>query len=145
MPFSNPQDAVDAMMSQFKTAWDAQSGTVPPVIYDDNLDDKPPTGEWVRVMAQHNISRATVIGNTRFRRGGLLTIVIYAVPGDGGVRRRALGLVALHAVQGKNSAPDGVWYRNAAYRDAGQEGEWSKGIVQANFEYDEALPRPGLP
>lgn len=133
------------MMAQFKTAWDSQSGEAPPVIYDDNLDDKPPSGEWVWAMVQHNTSRATVIGNTRFRRGGLITFTIHTVAGDGRTRNRDLGLVALHAIQGRNSAPDGVWYRNATYRDAGQEGNWSKGIVQATFEYDEALPRPALP
>lgn len=145
MPYTSYADAEDAMLTQFKTAWDAQSMPVPTVIYDDTLEDPPDGGtEYARVYVRNNIARASAIGNTRFRHWGILFVEVYTKPGDGKARNQELGMVVVHAFQGKNTGPDGVWYRDVSYREQGQDKGYFKGIVQAAFQWDEALPRPGL-
>lgn len=133
--------ARDEIVTVFKTAWDAITPPVPPVIYADVESDPPKDAtSWAAVQVLHQISGQATLGesgNRRFRREGLVVVKIYTKAGDGLATNDLLSKVALNAFEGKTSASGSVWFRNVRMQEGGQDGDWQISTVMADFEYDE--------
>lgn len=142
MTFSSISLAREAIATLFKTAWDAQVGDIPVVVYDD-FDTEIPGEDtpWVRFVIRHSIfEQATLandVGSRRFRRFGIVAVQIYTPPGSGMTEPYKFAKVALDAFEGQSTSPDGVLFRNVRVNEEGQEGPWFKTSVFADFEYDE--------
>jgi hypothetical protein len=128
-------------MALFKTAWDAQGGTIPLVFYQDTVTDIPKDGSaWAKISVLHqNGGQATLgeVGNRTFRREGLVIVEIHSPFGEGLANGDLLSKVALDAFEGNTTASGEIWFRNARLSEIGQDGDWHISTVMVDFEYDE--------
>lgn len=149
MSVTSPDIARDEILTRFKTDWDAltpavNGGTVPPVQYDNVIQDNPPPGEpappWARVTVRHTnpgLESFGPIGGTRRReRFGLVTVQIFTKVGPGLLLADLLSKIARDSFEGK-STPSGVWFRNVRINEIGKSGSsWQTNVV-GEFVYDE--------
>ncbi len=141
MPIASIAVARDAIVSTFKTAWDAQTPPVPQLLFDDVRDEIPAaTSPWARIQVRHNVSQqatlAGEVGNRRFRRFGIVTVQIFT-PGDGGLTDSdKFTKVALDAFEGQNTGGDAIEFRNARINEIGEDGPWFQANVISEFTYD---------
>jgi len=131
-------EAKDAILTVFKTVWDAYPGT-PVAIYPDIPGD-PPTTEvlWARATVQHatgaQTSLASDIGTRRFTATGFLWVQVFAPTGDGS----SAALTAAQAiVNAYRVARLAVLFRDVGLIEMGRDGAFSRVDVKANFEYDD--------
>ena len=146
MAFTSITDARDAILSHFKTAWDAQTSPVPTVYYAGtragNEDLPNQTSPWVRISVAHAISgQATLggVGNRRFRKVGTVTIEVRTpIERNGLTSNDRYVKVAVDAFEGESTVSGGgtVWYRNVSAVEIGADGSWWLSNVTADFEYD---------
>ena len=124
-------------MAPLKAIVDAQSLYA---VYDDTKKPIPQDGdtEWVRIKVGHRRgTRASAgrrsDGKARHTQAGLLFIEIYT-PKDDGLERSDV-LCALFAESLRTS--DGpVWYGDVTAVEEGDDGNWYRADVIAEFEYD---------
>lgn len=142
MPFSTIAAIRDTIYTTFKVAWDAQTPPIPVVVYGNDVrSDAPTTGSspWVKAVVTFNdSSQATLggIGARRFRRYGIFTAGVRTPVGDGQDAADAYMQALYDAFEGKESAPDGVWFRRARQYDDGREGAWLLTTFLVEFEAD---------
>ena len=141
MPFSSLTAARNAILIHFKTAWDAQTPPIPPVIYDDVAQEPPADGSvWVRVSVKHSANGQQTLGaqgNRRFGRIGIVVVQVFTPYGGGLTANDIFAKVAVDAFEGKSTAPDAVTFSNVRSNEIGQSGDWFQTNVIAEFEYDE--------
>ena len=140
MPVTDEATAVDLMLTHFKTAWDAQGGTVPPVVYENTPGDPPKDGSpYVKVFVRHFDSRQATLarpGGRRFRKAGILTFEVYSRVGVGVTADANYAKVIRGAFEGSTTAPDGIWFRNARKIEQGVRADMWLEDVLVDFEYD---------
>lgn len=144
MPETSITTARDAILSLFKTAWDAQGAPIPPVEYGDvrPFSDYDADDEWVWVSVQHNEGNQATLGGTgnrRFRREGVVRIEIFTPMGEGRTRADILAEEAVSAFEGQATALDGVWFRHVRIQEGGADPPWSRTDVLADFVYDRVV------
>lgn len=135
------EQARDAILSRFKTVWDADAESAGlPIVWSDAKGDPPETGHWARVTVRHvTAGQATLsgeTGNRRFRREGIVTAQVFTQFGTGAAKSDRLAKVVMGAFEGY-AAPGGVWFRNVRLVEVGQSGNFYQVNVLADFEYDE--------
>lgn len=134
--------ARDEITELFTSAWQAHAPGPPPVYYDDVVASEPPAGKaWARLNVKHTLGQQSTIGNpignSLFRRDGLVTVQIFAPAGQGLKLADQLAKVALDAFEGK-STQGGVWFRKVRVKEIGPDRAWFNINVLAEFNYDEA-------
>ena len=135
-------EANDAILDLFKTAWDT---TGHPVTYENVKPTKPfpPTTNipWARVMVRHTGGRqGSLTGGlsiTRWNRNGLFTAQIFTPNGDGLSLGYSLCKIVTDAFEGVATVSTRVWCRNVRINEIGPDGEWFQFNVIAEFTYDE--------
>lgn len=142
MPISDIAVARDAIISLFKTVWEAQASPIPLLFYEDINFDSPDAGTaWARIIVRHTTgfqaTLSTGSGNRRFRRFGLVNVEIYTSPGSGLTEADKFAKVALDAFEGNSTALDAVVFRNVRVNELGQTGQWYQTNVICEFDYDE--------
>lgn len=142
MPISDIALARDAIISLFKTAWEAQTPPVPTLFFEDIHFDRQDTNTvWARIIVRHTTgfqaTLSTGSGNRRFRRLGLVNVEIYTPPGSGLTEADKFAKVALDAFEGNSTALDAVVFRNVRVNELGQTGQWYQTNVICEFDYDE--------
>lgn len=141
MVYANMTAAKNAILAIFNTAWNAQGGTVPPVIYDDIAQEHPVDGTaWCRCMVKHTQGYQPTVGGApgarRFRRTGMVVCQIFTKTGDGGTLNDQYVEVALAAFEGV-VVPDGVFFYKVTPKEVGQNDNWFQTNVIAMFEWDQ--------
>lgn len=131
--------ARDEITKAFADAWGV---TGLPVAYTDRPFTEPANGgAWARFAVQHNSGQQESIGGplggSRYVRGGLALVQIFAETGKGLSQADELAKVAADAFEGK-STPGGVWFRRVRMREVGPDRAWYQVNVTAEFVYDEA-------
>ncbi len=140
MPISTMTEARDKVMLHFTTAWDAQSGTVPLLLYDDRHRDLPANAPYARITMRHNVmDQRTLggVGNRRFRRFGVITVQVFTLSNQGLATADVFAKVALDAFEGNSTAPDEIHFRNSRINEVGEDGPWFQTNVLVDFDYDE--------
>jgi hypothetical protein len=139
-------EATDAILTQFKTTWDADSESMGIAVAWPDTKFAVPTSDgssWARVTLIHNPGaggQATLSGDTgqrRYRRFGVITVQVFTPFGGGQTDSQALARVAMSAFEGVDLAPSGVIFRNARFTEVGQDGAWLQTNITSDFEYDE--------
>jgi hypothetical protein len=135
-------EAVDAMLAVFKTAWGAL-GTPPgsfPALYPD-VPGSPPTTEtvWARVTVRHAAGRTRSLtgglGTQRYVNTGFVWVQVFAPVGDGLVAGRDASQAIVNAYR---DARISVLFRNVrGPLEQGCEGAFERFDVKAEFEYDD--------
>jgi hypothetical protein len=133
--------ARDAILSRFATVWNAQGGTVPPIIYDNHKVTPPQDGStYVKIKVQHRRGGLATLrepsAGGRFRAFGSVIVDIYGPLGDGLTANDAYVKVTQSAFEGHATSPDGVLFRDVRVREVGGAGDSYQTQVQADFEYD---------
>lgn len=133
--------ARDEMLKAITDAWTAGASGAP-MFYDDRPGEPPKDGKaWARVNIKHTVGQqatiANPIGNSLFRRDGIITVQIFTPSGQGLKLADQLAKVVLDALEGQ-STPGGVWFRKVRLREVGPDGTWFNLNVLAEFNYDEA-------
>lgn len=140
MPYADVGSARDAILGMFKTAWEGQGGTIPPVAYDDVPFDIPASGSaWIRLQIKHNLSKQATLGGVggrRFRKTGLITAQVFTPFGKGLTASDAFVKVIVGAFEGKTTKPDGVNFYKFTSSEIGQSGDWFQTNIVGTFEYD---------
>lgn len=130
--------AVDAVLSVFKTAWDA---TGYDAFYDDTPRDRgDDENPWARATVLHvdgfQATLKSPNGQARYERAGLLTVQIFVSSGSGLQATYDLVKIVSDAFEGK-SASGGLWFRDVRAREIGRDGAFRQTNVIVRFEYDE--------
>lgn len=143
MPEASITTARDAILTLFKTAWDAQSPPVPAVEYTDNFPtDKDGSDEWAWIRVQHGPAKQATMGETGgryFTRWGTVRVQIYTPLGEGRNRADTLAEVAAAAFEGETTASGTVWFRDVRIQEGGADPPWALTNVLADFEYDRVI------
>jgi hypothetical protein len=134
----NANDAVDAMLTVFKTVWDAYPGS-PTAVYPDNSGMPPSVDKlWARVSVQHSTggqrSLASDTGTRRFTATGFVWVQVFAPSGDGLTGARTAAQAIVNAYRDARLA---VWFHDVALIEIGGDGAFSRVDVKANFQYDD--------
>lgn len=140
MPYTSITAARDAILTMFKTGWDAQGGTIPLVVYDDAVESIPKNAApWVRIQVKHGPSnQATLggVGNRRFRKTGIVTVQVFTESSGGLTLSDAYAKIAVDIFEGNTTTPDGVMFTNVTAKEIGNVGDWFQTNVTASFNYD---------
>jgi hypothetical protein len=144
MPYASINDAVNDILKVYKDAWDAQTAPVPPTIYDNVAGQQPADGSaWVRVQVKHNPGAGgqTTIGgdagNKRFTRYGMVVCELYVPTGKGKSAYTGFVETIMRAFEGKSARNGGAFFFNVRPQEVGQEGDWFKVNVIAEFSWDQ--------
>lgn len=145
--------ATDAILSTFKTYWDANStaynsGQPVPLVFDISEMDLKPHPEdsskpWARAVVRHATARKATLQNAagqgRYRRTGLAWVQIYVpfVDGSAYTTAQRLAVVAQKAYEGKRTGGGEVVFMDCAILDRAPEGQWFRYDVKASFYWDE--------
>lgn len=138
--------APDALLSHFYSYWKdntpaVNGGVVPDVEWpnDENLGTPLNQGNvpWARVTVKHLSRSLRSIGSKLYQQNGQIMVQVFAPGGKQGLAvASALGKVALDAFEGKHDGSGELWFRDATYREVGQDGPWYQANVTAGFTYD---------
>lgn len=130
-------DARDRILTPLKAVVDAQSGLE--AIYDDTAKKVPTDGTitWVRISVKHrNGSRASLgrkDGKGKHTQSGFVFVEIYTPRENGLVDNDVLSAAFADDFR---SGPDGdIWYKDVAEMEMGEDGNWFRTDVIAEFEY----------
>lgn len=145
--------ATDAILSQLKVYWDANtpaynSGQPVLLVFDTMEMDLKPHPEttnnpWARAVVRHAGARKATLANSagqgRYRRLGLAWVQIYvpAVDGSAYTTAQRLAQVAQKAYEGKRTAGGEVVFTECTILDRSPEGQWFRYDVKASFYWDE--------
>lgn len=128
--------AVAAMQNYFATAW----GETTPVFFDDDeKQDLPTTGTWVRFNIRHNTGFQKTMGApgaNRFERGGLITIQVFSKSGNFAIDPVTYVNTILTLYSGLTNSD--ITYFDATPREIGNDIRgWYQINVVIAFRYDE--------
>lgn len=140
------EQASDLILATFRDAWDANAPAVtggevpevewPGVTYPDPKSREPKP--WARIVVRHTSGDQRSFGedgNRRFDRQGIVSVQVFTPVAERGLTLgQRLGKVALDAFEGRGI--DGVYFRRAALREAGQTAHWDQVNITAEFTYD---------
>ena len=108
-------------------------------IYDDTGKSAPRDGiKWVRINVRHrNGSRSSLgraDGKGKHTQSGFIFVEIFTPREDGLVNSDVLSAAFAESFR---SAPDGdIWFRDVSEMEMGEDGNWFRTDVIAEFEYD---------
>lgn len=143
--------AVDDILGQFKSYWDAESpavvgGSAPAIIFEPTEPHLKPeprdsTAPWARIIVRHNDSnRRTLSGaESRYLRSGKIRVQVF-VPGVGAAAYslgQDLAKVAQRAFEGKRAGL--VVFKKASANDRPKDGLWSSVDIVTDFYWTETL------
>lgn len=137
---STPDQAIDEMLTVFKTAWDSNLlSTGISVVYEGVAKEIPNGSDpWVYVSVQHSDGgEANLFGSDttrRYRNLGFLVFSIYTPFGDGLDLADNLAQVITDTFMG--STPHSVTYITASPTYVGQVGSWYMTNTIVEFRYD---------
>jgi hypothetical protein len=142
MPYASVQDARDDILTFFKTAWDAQTAPVPPVVYDNIAGEHPADGSaWLRVSVQHGESYQATVGgdpgNRRFRNPGMFVAQIFTPTGAGTALADMYAQILKATFEGQRTKGDGAFFYNVRSKEIGQNDNWWQVNFTAEFQWDE--------
>lgn len=130
-------DARDRMLTPLKAVVVAQSLYA---IYDDTGKTVPKnvTTKWARISVRHrNGTRASLgraDGKGKHTQSGLIFVEIFTPREDGLVNSDVIS--AAFAEDFRNSADGDIWYADVSEVEVGEDGNWFRTDVIAEFEYD---------
>jgi hypothetical protein len=135
-------EALDEILTPFKTAWDAEEGTT--LVKYDNVpnDDVPPTTQvnWARCVVRHSASEQAslsgALGTQRWKRYGILIVQIFEPTAQGLIGSTDLPKIVQDAYEGVRTV-GGVWFKDVTVNEIGPSGDFWQTNVLASFEYDE--------
>jgi len=140
MPVADEATATALILAHFKTAWDAQGGTVPAVLYENTDQDPPKDGSpYVKTLIRHAIAPQVTFsepGSQRFRSTGLAMFEVYSRLGVGVTADANYAKVIRDAFRGSVAGVSGVRFRNARSLEQGRSGNMYLTNVLVDFEYD---------
>ena len=135
-------EARDAILTQFKTAWDADSvASLLPVFYRDAKRNGPVSDlqPFARVSVVHATGQQDALANgyeqAIFKRQGVLIAQIFTLQGSGLTDSDYLAKVVADAFEGQNNGD--IWYRNVRINEVGPDGDRFQTNVVVDFQYDE--------
>lgn len=131
------EQAVDEILTIFKTAWDT---TTYDVFYQSVKTSRgSSTDPWAVVSISHaggfQATLSGVTGSKTYRRQGELEVHIFTAVGKGLQEFYNLAKVVTDAYEG--SSTGGVWFRNVRINEIGRDGEFVQNRVVVDFQYDE--------
>lgn len=126
-------EARDAMLAVFKTAWQAPRLAV----YTDVPGDIPATEVvWARPTIKTEIGRQGSLtgglGTVSWERKGVLWIQVFSPVGDGGKAGYDAAQDLVNAYQAERGS---IWYRNIRMNEMGADGAFERFDVKTDFEY----------
>lgn len=143
------EQAHDAILGQFKSAWEAGSpavsgsGVAPAVEWPDAPQAQTPlskgTDPWCRVTLKHSKRGSTSIAyGGRVESEGVVMVNIFVQAGKRGLAVAArLGKVALAAFEGQRAGD--IWFSDVVPGEVGVDGAWLQLDVKAVFHYSNHL------
>lgn len=132
-------DARDRMLTPLKAVADAQSPSLY-VIWDDTKKAVPTDGsvEWARVTIRHRRGSRSSLGRAdgkgKHTQAGFVFVDIFTPREDGLVRSDILS--AAFAVSFRNGLDGDIWWKDVSETEVGEDGNWFRSDVIAEFEYD---------
>lgn len=130
-------DARDRILSPLKDVVAAQSLYA---IYDDTADQPPTDGDtsWTRIAVRHRSGRRASLGRAdgkgKHSQSGFIFIEIYTPREKGLVDSDVYSAAFAEALR---KFPDGdIWISNISGIEIGDDGNWFRVDVIAEFEYD---------
>ena len=134
--------ALDEILTPFKTAWDAEEDA-DLVKYDNVPNDQVPPATampWARVAVRHTTSDQAslcgALGTQRWKRKGVLVVQIFELTGQGLIGTTDLPKIIQDAYEGVRTV-GGVWFTKVTINEIGPDGDFYQTNVTASFEYDE--------
>jgi hypothetical protein len=130
-------DARDRILTPLKAVADAQSLYA---IYDDTGKKVPESAntKWVRIMVKHGNGTRTSLGRedgkSKHTQSGFVFVEIYTPREDG--LQNSDTLSAAFADSFRNPTDGDVWYRDVSETEIGEDGNWFRSDVVAEFQYD---------
>lgn len=130
-------DARDKILAPLKVVAEAQSLYS---IYDDTSSQVPKDGDtkWVRISVKHrNGSRSSLArsdGKGKHTQSGFVFVEIYTPREDGLVDNDLISAAFAESFRG--SILGDIWYRDVSAVEIGEDGNWFRTDVIAEFEYD---------
>lgn len=124
-------------MTPLKAVVTAQSLTA---IYDDTGKAAPKNGatKWVRINVRHRrgsrSSLGRMDGSGKHTQAGFVFVEIYTPREDGLVQN---DIISAAFADDFRAGPDGdIWYGDVSEMEIGEDGNWFRTDVMAEFEYD---------
>jgi hypothetical protein len=145
MSVTYPQ-AIDAIFTQFNTAWQAASGIcgyVPEIVWP-LTDSKPDSSKiWARVStqtvfeAQGALGQVNASGQRDYQSSGLVFVQMFfpKVPANVAISRQ-IAKLARDAFRAQNAD---VWFRNARIRELEDENGMLRFNATAEYEFNELV------
>ena len=130
-------DARDRILTPLKVVVDAQSLYA---IYDDSPKAVPTNGsqKWVRISVKHRSGSRSSLGRAdgkgKHTQSGFVFVEIFT-PREGGLVDSDV-LSAAFADSFRSSADGDIWYLDVSEMEMGEDGNWFRTDVIAEFEYD---------
>jgi hypothetical protein len=143
---ATPEQARDAILDLFKTAWDTGSaplngGVAVPVVWT-NIDPgahQPKDSPWARITVRHSGGGQSTLAEPLDQRNELSGTVFVQIFTPVGIRGQTLadrlGKIALETFEGATAGA--VWFRRVQLREVGPDGPWYQINVSADFAYDQ--------
>ena len=129
-------DARDRILTPLKAVADAATLYA---IYDDTGKTVPKDGiKWVRISVKHRRGARASLGRAdgkgKHTQSGFVFVEIYTPREDGLVDSDILSAAF---AEGFRSGTDGdIWYKDVSEVEVGEDGNWFRADVIADFEYD---------
>lgn len=130
-------EARDEILTPLKAVADGLSLTQ---IYDDTKTAVPTDGtvEWVRIQVKHRRGTRTSLGRkggtSKHTQSGFVFVEIYTPREDGLARNDVVS--AAFAESFNTSVTGDIWYQDVSPVEVGEEGNWFRTDVIAEFQYD---------
>jgi hypothetical protein len=144
-------DATDAILSQFRTVWNAGAGALvggsaPEIVYealepDLKVHPRDSSNPWVRIVIRHNdapkVSLTNAEGVAKYRRVGIVWMQVFcpAAGGQNWTLGQRLAMLAQTAFEGKRAGS--VVFTKVAINDRPRDGAWLTFDVKGNFYWEE--------
>lgn len=130
-------DARDKILTPLKAVVDANSLTA---IYDDTKEDVPKDGSvtWVRISVRHRDGSRSSLANSegkgKHTQSGFVFVEIFTPREDGLVDSDVISAAFAESFRGSTTGD--IWYPSVAAREIGEDGNWFRVDVIAEFQYD---------
>jgi len=125
------------MLTPLKAVVDAQSLYA---IYDDTNKTVPKdeTIKWVRISVRHRVGTRASLGRaddkSKHTQAGFVFVEIFTPREDGLVNSDVLS--AAFADNFRNPSDGDIWFKDVSEVEMGEDGNWFRTDVIAEFEYD---------
>ena len=130
-------DARDGILAPLKGVVDTHSLYA---IYDDTVKQVPDDGDltWVRISVKHRAGERSSLGRAdkkgKHTQTGFVFVEIYTPREDGLVNSDVLSAAFAESI--RTSTDGDIWYKDVAATEVGEDGNWFRVDVIAEFEYD---------